>query len=139
MTMTGDLNSREHQKFIDAGDDQTAVRISEVMTTTLSTATIGSGVASGTLAVSANGMMYKVTQGVGTLSGTPGTITTYLKDSVGGTIATLAAQAESSTVTYSTTVPITTDMSWVVVASGDPDGTQNAAAGVPVRLAVHYQ
>jgi hypothetical protein len=105
----------------------------------LATVNIGSGVASGTTANTLNGMLYKITQAVGTLSGTPGTITTNLVDTLGGTIASLAAQAESSTTTYSTTVPLNSNMSWIVTATGDPDGTQTAAAGVDVVFGIHYQ
>ncbi len=107
--------------------------------TSFSTVNIGSALTSGTTASTINGMIYKVTESVGTLSGTPGTQNTYLIDSQGGTIAALTAQAESGTVTVSTAIPITTNMKWVTNTTGDPDGTQVAAAGVNVVLAIHYQ
>lgn len=101
------------------------------------TVTVGSGGTSGTTTSTITGMIYKITQAVGTLSGTPGTQNTYLIDSLGGTIAALPAQAESGTITISTTVPVSTGMSWRVDTTGDPDGTQVASRNV--LLGIHYQ
>ena len=103
------------------------------------TVNVGSAKTSGTTVSALNGMIYKVSQCVGTLAGTPGTQNTYLIDSKGGTIASLGAQAESGTITVATTVPITTDMKWRTDTTGDPDGTQVAAAGINVILDIHYQ
>ena len=143
MTLSTMLNDREYEKFVDVATGTSAVRTSPVasslMTSSLATVNVGSAKASGTTASIINGLIYKVTQSLGTVTGTPGSVTTYLIDSKIGTIAALTVQAESSTTTYSTTVPVTTDMSWRCDMTGDPDGTQNAAAGVNVILNIHYQ
>lgn len=96
------------------------------------TVTITTPASAGTLASTLNGLMRYVTQVSPNLEGT-GTVTTCLVDSAGGTVAALAAQNESVITTYGTTVPITTDMSWVATA----DGTQSAS--VDVVLDIHYE
>jgi hypothetical protein len=146
MALPDAANDRELAKFIEMGTGTTGVRVTSPMRSTLATVNVGSGVASGTTASAISGMVYKITEMVykitecvGTMSGTPGTQNTYLIDSKGGTIAALTAQAESGTLTVSTIVPITTDMSWRTDMTGDPSGTQDAAAGVNVVLDIHYQ
>jgi hypothetical protein len=143
MALAGDLNSREYEKFADIASGTSAVRVvmaqSLSMNTAYATINIGSAKTAGTATSAISGLIYKVSQAVGTLSGTPGTVDTKLLDATGGTIAVLAAQEESSTATYATTVPITTSMKWITEATGDPDGTQVAAAGVNVVLNITYQ
>lgn len=133
------VTDREFGKFVETGTGTTAVRMSAPMVSSLATINVATAKTSGTTASAISGMIYKITQAVGTLAGTPGTQNTYLLDSKGGTIATLPTQAESGTATVSTTVPITTDMSWRTDTTGDPDGTQVAALGVDVVLDIHYQ
>ena len=118
MTMTGDIQGREFEKFYDIGAGTTAVRTyamsAGAINTAMATLSIASAKTAGTATSAISGMIYKVTQGVGTLSGTPGTIDTKLVDSTGGTIAVIPTQAESSTATCATAVPITTSMKWIL-------------------------
>jgi hypothetical protein len=120
MALPDTLNDRQHQSYADVATGTTAVYTvqasSLAMTTGYATVNIGSAKAAGTATSALSGLIYKITQAVGTLSGTPGTIDSKLLDATGGTIAVLAAQAESSTATYATTVPITDSMKWVVTA-----------------------
>jgi hypothetical protein len=139
MALDTDLNDREYSKFVETGTGTTSVRMTVPVFSTLATVNVGSGKTSGTTASLINGIIYKVTECVGTLAGTPGTQNTYLVDSKGGTIAALTTQEESGTVTVSTVVPVTTDMSWRTDTTGDPDGTQVAAAGVNIVLDIHYR
>lgn len=101
------------------------------------TITVGSGATSGTLTSTLNGMIWKVTEVTPDLQGTPGSAAVFLKDSLGGTIASLGTQVESSIANYGTQVPINTDFNWICNTSGDPDGTQTADVNVVVL--VHYQ
>lgn len=100
----------------------------------LATVTVGSGKIAGTSTCAQNGMVYKITQACGTFTGTPGSITTKLIDALGGTIASLTVQAESSTATYSTVVPLHTNMSWIVTATDADGGTQNADNAATIAL-----
>ena len=86
----------------------------------------------GTLTSTVAGLIRNITQVTPDMEGT-GTATTMLVDSVGGTIATLAAQVEGLITNYGTIVPLSTDMSWITTA----DGTQSVARDV--ILNIHYE
>jgi len=134
------LNDLQVTSYVESpvSSGTTAVRHANPMISYTGTVNVGSGKTAGTLASVISGLVYKVSQGVGTLAGTPGTVTTILKDTLGGTMASLAVLPESGTSATGTIVPIDTGCSWVATTTGDPDGTQVAAAGVNVVLQIHY-
>ena len=140
MAIPSALNDLQVASYVEtpASSGTTAVRYANPMVSYTGTINVGSGKTAGTLTSVLSGLVYKVTQGVGTLAGTPGTVTTILKDTLGGTMASLPTLAESGTAATGTIVPIDTGCSWIATTTGDPDGTQVAAAGVNVVLQIHY-
>ena len=99
----------------------------------LGTLIVATGKSAGTLASSISGIIRSVTQVTPDLTGT-GTATTVLVDAAGGTIVSLAAQAESVTTNYGTTQPISTAMNWISTTSGT-----GQASPMNIVLNVHYE
>lgn len=91
----------------------------------------GGTVTSGTQASTIAGVVYGVSMGLGTMTGT-GTAYLNLQDGLGGTIL-RGTQAEGGTSYFGTVVPVTTAMNWVVTPAGTQEGTQS------LFFRVHYQ
>lgn len=77
------------------------------------------------------GVVYGVSMGLGTMTGS-GTAYLYLTDSLGGTIL-AGTQAESGTTYFGSVVPVTTAMTWKATTEGTQEGTQ------ALFFRVHYQ
>jgi hypothetical protein len=92
---------------------------------------IGGAVGTTIQASTIGGVIYGISMGLGTMTGT-GTAYLRLVDSLGGTIAS-GTQAEAGTTYFGTTVPITTSMNWYCVTAGTQEGTQ------ALFFRVHYQ
>ena len=78
-----------------------------------------------------SGVIYGVSMGLGTMTGT-GTAYLGLVDSLGGTLL-AGTQAESGTSYFGTIVPVDTKMNWQLSTAGTQQGTQS------LFFRVHYQ
>jgi hypothetical protein len=139
MALPDDINSREHQKFIDIGSGTTAVLVTHQMTSYLGTINIGSAKALGTLNSPINGLIHSITQVTPAFASITATVDTKLVDSSLGTILALPAQVENVIVTTGTVQPVDTSMKFIAVSTGNANGTVTTAGGADIVLNIHYE
>lgn len=139
MTLPTDIQGREYEKFVEIGSGTSAVLVTHQISSYTGTINIGSAVALGTLVSPINGLIRSITEVTPTMGSIVGTTVVTLVDGGGGTVVSLAAQAENTTVNYGTIQPIDTYMKFVAINTGDPNGTITTAGGANIVLTVHYE
>jgi len=130
--MSDSLNDLQYAAY-GTTSSGTALKVMGKFDTYVGSIAIGTGDPASTtsLASPIAGVVYGVTTGLGTMTGT-GTAYLSLVDTLRGTIL-AGTQAESGTTYVGTVFPVTTSMTWEVTTAGTQQGTQ------ALFFRVHYQ